>query len=44
MTKKERFRRHPARRAASAKRAAAAAPAEAPAQIAPVKRKLINEL
>jgi eukaryotic-like serine/threonine-protein kinase len=41
MTKKGGIRRRPARRAAAAKRAAAT---EAPAQTAPVKRKLINEL
>jgi tRNA A-37 threonylcarbamoyl transferase component Bud32 len=42
MTKKDGFRRRPVRRAAGAKRAAA--PAETPAQTAPVKRKLINQL
>jgi len=44
MAKKETSRRRPVRRAAGAKRASAPAAREAPAQTAPVKRKLINEL
>ena len=43
VTQKDGVRRRPVRRATSAKRAAHA-PAEAPAQTSPVKRKLINEL
>jgi len=44
MAKKETPRRRAVRRAAAAKRASAPAAREAPAQTAPVKRKLINEL